>query len=112
MGTREIKFRVWRPQLKRFRFFDISTGFNVENTDVFKSVEQYTGLKDNNSVEVYSCDVVEAFGGHVVGVVVQHRGAWMVKTDKGFEPLYEAYESCDLHVLGNIHENPELLTND
>lgn len=115
MDTREIKVIAWRETSglmlephylsELFRYGEL-----VNPGDV--TFLQYTGFKDNEGVEVYESYVVEAFGGHTTGVVVMHEGSWSIKTKTGHESLYEAYDSCDLHVIGNIYQNPELTDHD
>lgn len=119
MEIREIKFRVYSTVTGSFDSLTLEEAvmYNPQKISIKSLVEdltflQYTGFKDNEGLEVYESYIVEAFGGHVTGVVVMYEGSWSIKTETGYEPLFEAYDSCDLHVLGNVHENPELLTND
>lgn len=143
--AREIKFREWDKQRGTISYgeredFDDIVGFRFKHTenidgDLSKErvLEQYTGLKDKNSVEVYEGDVVQyrdnkrdiyevKFGEFGVPDVESERyidsavGFYLVVIGKlknvaPFNmtiPLNEHYANS-YAVIGNIHENPELL---
>lgn len=75
--------------------------------------EQYTGLKDKNGKEIYEGDIVE-YVTHYYGNENRHRkvvewGEW--DSDDFGEPHNLGYSNLSegMEVIGNIHENPELL---
>lgn len=121
------KFRVW-DELGERMVYDV--GFtpdgiaytipkNAEDSDQFDyypecPVMQDTGLKDKNGKEIYEGDVVKGYWWENgerhrhIGKVVYGSASFKavgVKQYKGMaDELNSVYE-----VIGNIHENPELL---
>lgn len=111
---REIKFRAWFRETKMmsngfdpFADFHELTRIGLQNADLM----QFTGLKDKNGKEIYEGDVVlienERF------VVEWGLRAWeFVRPDRRGE--YQHGEitplGADTEVIGNIYENPELIS--
>ena len=109
---REIKFRVWDNILNKWMYpvYDITNPFPTNNGH---DIMQYTGLKDKNGVECYDKDIIKY--GKYTEIVSwsDNRGAWW-PFNSGLawhiEALYPMDRSKpEFEVIGNIHQNPELL---
>lgn len=148
---REIKFRVWFASKKKYScFVNNSVGdavsFGLEPcghltaidrfgdeiliNEADTIIEQFTGLTDKNSKEIYEGDIVttrpsagcltsvlspEEFTSYTKGEVVFSAGSWRIQQSYlGAVRLYE-FTNCEccpaysIEIIGNIHENPELL---
>lgn len=122
---REIKFRakstadglwVYGDLLRRYGNVYIVTEDSEIQADP-ATVGQYTSLKDTNGVEIYIHDAVSIIGGRGVPrtliVVWDERNARCVLNDPKLTMIgYEAFNGPaqrSIEIIGNIHDNPELL---
>lgn len=132
---REIKFRAWdgrrmvvpssvahgkaraiKPCDSEDRVMTDEDGSNYYcNWDIEVSKDwplmQYTGIKDSAGVEIYEGDIVTwGFGNAVISF-----GEWSVEDDYDSTGFGWIAEDCWLNsqckVVGNIHQNPELIGN-
>ncbi|MAY41695.1 MULTISPECIES: YopX family protein [unclassified Neptuniibacter] len=131
---REIKFRAWDHDLKRMLVVgdmpDLVIGFDghiydkgckftsqISTVSSGISLMQYTGLKDKNGAEIYEGDIVlwHFEDGSITSVVKwddQYKPMYLLELQPPHGPVsYEMINCrCGVYeVIGNIHENPELL---
>lgn len=125
--NREIKFRAWFPEIKTMShpqsLSELLLMASTTDMDVRDVVWlQYTGLNDENGVEIYEGDVVRATGEFEEEGSI-HEIRYMADRDYSAFDLYPDCE-CEmnglsyymavgsLEVIGNRYENPELLGGD
>jgi len=130
---REIKLRVWDDIKKRmidWKDVDLTKEvgddeiFVFEPTGMFADpvlepiIMQSTGLKDKNGIEIYEGDIVEFKYPYdkrikTKGIIVWNDnkacfGISMKETTEQYE-LYRITAENYLTVIGDVHQNPELL---
>ena len=78
-----------------------------------ETVGQYTGLKDLHGTRIFESDIVKVYDVYcnetVVGVVEFCDGSFHIY-DKDFTS-YDRWMYYEVEVIGNIHDNPELIEN-
>jgi len=128
MSQRELKFRAWNG-LKMVDLYKITPlALSVEQDGVFipfgheYAIMQFTGLQDKNGKDIYEGDIVKSDYNRGFGpIVFEERtvelssgddftmiGFWWVDDDDGFATDIFG-KTSKYEVIGNVHENPELL---
>jgi len=131
---RQIKFKAWCKNTKVMinhvsgilysvqgrpcrvsGYMDESKNFTNPVVTISFQLMQYTGLKDKNGVEIYEGDVALVRGftergdGHfddaLMEVLFSPHFGWVLSCTYESENLSDV----DCEVVGNIHENPDLL---
>lgn len=127
---REIKFRAWiineeyfyettgfvfDPNKKRCRLYRMNAlQPDGMGTQVFDSdnviLEQFTGLHDKNGKEIYEGDIIQPYFDEKMKIgkprpIVYEDRMFGMGTEDGLLGIW--FNICE--VIGNIHENPELL---
>lgn len=120
---RSLKFRAWSNEHNRYCDFVTldengrwigwikSSGVYLTTADIV--LEQYTGLKDKNGMDMYEGDIVD------IGIYGKYQivwDEWACKFDFSKigeymreRPLLSQDWEQKVTIIGNIHENPELL---
>ncbi|RND81473.1 YopX family protein [Lacticaseibacillus paracasei] len=129
--TRKIKFRAWieetwnetddyvEPMTIQQMIHSKESTFSLEQLNDLVDFEQFTGLTDANGKEIYEGDIVKFFGANKKIKVKNEFGIIVYKADRygaGFNSIIQNKEhgygginiAQDI-VVGNVHENPELL---
>jgi uncharacterized phage protein (TIGR01671 family) len=127
---RKMKFRVWDNEnylSSPFDFYDVISG-HIEFTDDCQ-VMQYTGINDKNGKEIFEGDIIQIEKPRAGNENQRRLVEWVDRRSKmvinyncvgdigftfkslkkgiGNDTVWEPFEA---KVIGNIYENPELLT--
>jgi uncharacterized phage protein (TIGR01671 family) len=119
---RDIKFRAWDRQYGEMAdvveiVFDQHGGLDVRTSRRMginawalgrDSLMQFIGVKDKNGKEIYEGDIIKDDDTMETVVVAFEIDLW---TEDGFATGYHFHTmASNYRVIGNIHENADLLT--
>jgi len=119
---RVIKFRVWdRKMQKMFTDPIVFNGGWYENREAYetdwssrddrkgKFLMQFTELQDCNGEDIYESDILECVRLDKFGLKI-FPGGFVITWDESKNGWVDFHPKDEFEVIGNIHENPDLLS--
>ena len=112
---RKVKLRFWNNQRKTFMdpsLFEICSDGEIDYNDSIVNIEQFTGLKDKHGNDIDEGDIVCVDKEELDGFFYNAGVYWSDKRALFYvggckSPLYLMLDI--ITVVGNIHENNELI---
>jgi len=112
IGTDNEKIWIWRigslliHKNKTVATWENDTGYFVNP----KTVGQYTGKKDNKGVMIFAGDfLLDGSGLYTMAQVVWNEGMLALGVLTRGKKMYPLFSERNCVIIGNIHDNPELL---
>lgn len=111
--------KIWSATIYIIRAED--NGFDIysEYEVIPETVGEYIGLTDKNGKKIFEGDIVvcrQWIGGNIVdyaienGYVEMKHGAFGLHRKQGYyRPFKDWFDGYEYEVIGNIHDNPDLL---
>lgn len=118
--TRPIRFRAWYEERKCFMYTGIeswkwydeskenSFGKDVDSARFLMEPEQFTCLLDKNGKEIYEGDILSEKDYEGMPTVVRFQSGHGNNAVGYWEGFYMPERPWE--IIGNIHENPELIS--
>lgn len=118
---RELKFRVWWKDESDYSIYTEYDLFDDTWTNAeYIAIEQYTGINDKNCKEIYDGDIIQenlSFDIDSLDGIFKYKVYWNEEMlcwgleHIGNESIHDDLWECNssIEVIGNIHQNPDLL---
>ena len=107
---RDLKFRLFNEG--GFIHFNLGENLDWDVVGNVEDSEQFTGLKDSHNKEIYEGDIILLDGAPYKYEIVWDKWRWCVDSKGIISDSYQSLTSAIYNraiVIGNIHENSELL---
>ncbi len=90
-----------------FIYLPDKQSYDYQNIDI-NTLGQFTGLTDKNGIKIFEGDILKGLYANGNAEVEMINGSWVGYAGKGWTDI--GYVVDRVEVIGNIHDNPELLT--
>lgn len=101
-----IKRQIWSSTFYVIRVRDDGFDLYDEHEVIPETIGEYTGLTDKNGKKIFEGDIVRWC--EIKGTVVWNGHKFYIKSNL----LWDFSDDDCIEVIGNIHDNPELLKGD
>ena len=125
---REIKFRAWDKITKKYFYsgtldngdvlvIHLDGEIEISSDDTYKPddfiIEEFIGIRDAEDRDIYEGDIVQCSDAafyRIVTYLTIRASFFFVHRDSWYPAAVATTSHAETVVVGNIHENPELLS--
>lgn len=99
-----------------FKYIAIGAGYKIDNPEIGKAIKvlpstvgQFTGMTDKNGNRIFEGDIYSMGEKNILYVVIFDKSQFIGKQVRNRSLAGLEYWKSDIEIVGNIHDNPELL---
>jgi len=107
--NRKLKFRAWDGEFMWKHSLGVAVCNDLDDTQINLKVMQFTGLHDKDGKEIYEGDIVIWPHFNDGPLPISYNSNECVFVADKLDGTPDSWLDSTCEVIGNIHENPELL---